>query len=151
MAPRYVWFDYPVHYADETGLLADLMADGEKHTKQPVVEKQREYNTEKATQARIIAAEENRAARKRDLENAIAMACAGEPVTVKDLCDYMDAKPNTVRKWIREYGFWIDKNKGFVRKRESNEEDSVEEDEETMDQLEAKVHEEMDKTDDLQA
>ena len=115
--PKYVWFDYPVHVADETGRLMEMAADGEAHR----------GDIYQAREKRKESAEEKRKSRTEELEDAIRSAKAGEPVTVKDIVEYMtDAKgtpPNdfTVRKWIRTAGYIIDKNTGFVVRKEEKE------------------------------
>lgn len=105
MRPRYVWFEYPVHKEDDTELLRDLTADGEK--------KARKGDTTGANSARKASAEKRRLSKKEELENAIAM-CGVDKPTAKDIAEYMDAKENTVRKWLRDNGYRIDKNTGFV-------------------------------------
>lgn len=103
MIPHYSWFEYPIHKDDESGLLKTLFADGE-----------RKSQTEKARDTRKKNAERERLSKREQLENAILLANAGDPVTVKDLATYLDARPDTVRKWLRENGYAIDKNSGTV-------------------------------------
>lgn len=103
MRPQYVWFEYPVHHLDDTDLLKSLFADGEKKGR---TDKARDTRKSNAAQARL--------SKKDQLENAILLCNGGEPATVKDIAEYLDAKENTVRKWLRENGYYIDKKTGHV-------------------------------------
>lgn len=103
MLPHYVWFEYPIHLIDESEMLKTLFADGEKKGR-----------TEKARENRKANAASAKLTKREQLENAILLANGGEAVTVKDLADYLNAKDNTVRKWLRENGYTIDKNSGLV-------------------------------------
>lgn len=103
MRPHYVWFEYPIHLMDESEMLKTLFADGEKKGR-----------TEKARENRKANAASAKLTKREQLENAILLANGGEAVTVKDLADYLNAKDNTVRKWLRENGYTIDKNSGLV-------------------------------------
>ena len=104
MNARYLWFEYPVHRADESGLLKDLAADGEKHGS---VYKAQAARREKAKAAKLT--------ERQQIENALAMANGGEPCTVKDLAEYMGKKEDTMRRWINRNDFEIDKNSGTIR------------------------------------
>jgi hypothetical protein len=104
MNARYLWFEYPVHRADESGLLKDLVADGEKHGS---VYKAQAARREKAKAAKLT--------ERQQIENALAMANGGEPCTVKDLAEYMGKKEDTMRRWINRNDFEIDKNSGTIR------------------------------------
>jgi RecA-family ATPase len=104
MNARYLWFEYPVHRADESGLLKDLAADGEKHGS---VYKAQAARREKAKAAKLT--------ERQQIENALAMANGGEPCTVKDLAEYMAKKEDTMRRWINRNDFEIDKNSGTIR------------------------------------
>ena len=101
MQSRYVWFEYPIHIIDQSETLKALYADGERKGS-----KAREIRKANASQARL--------SKREQLENAILLANFGDPVTVKQLADYLDAKENTVRKWLRENGYAIDRNTKLV-------------------------------------
>lgn len=103
LSPRYLWFDYPAHKADESGILKDLAANGEKHGS---IYKAQSARKEKAKAAKL--------SKKEELRNALLFANGGEDCTVKDLAEYMGAKEDTVRKWIRENGYAIEKKTGHV-------------------------------------
>ena len=106
MRPKHLWFEYPIHSEDQTGLLKDLAAEGEK--------KSRSGNTEKAREARSANGTQRKLSRKEQIQNALLLANGGDPVTVKELAVYLDARENTVRKWLRESGYAIDKNTSAI-------------------------------------
>jgi hypothetical protein len=103
-SPRYLWFDYPVHKADAEGFLRDLAADGEKHG-----------SIYRAQAARKEKAKEAKLSKREQITNALMLANGGDACTVENLAEYMNAKKDTVRKWIRENGFGIDKTTGIVQ------------------------------------
>ena len=105
MIPRYFWFEYPVHIADDSEVLKDLAAEGERK-KKPDIAKARSTLEANVRQRKL--------SKREQLENAILLANGGDPVTVKELADYLDARPDTVRKCLRENGYVIDKNTGAV-------------------------------------
>jgi len=89
-----VWFEYPVHYVDRSGVLADIQPEAE----QPAWK--RNFGKKKSNHER---AQE----RKADLDSAFAMLSSSGPVTVKALCEYLDVKPRTLQKHIKESGkYW---------------------------------------------
>lgn len=101
LSPRYLWFDYPAHKADETGILKDLAANGEKHGS---IYKAQSARKEKAKAAKL--------SKKEQIRNALLLANGGGPVTTKDLAEYFNIKQNTAGIWVRENGFYIDLNDG---------------------------------------
>lgn len=101
LSPRYLWFDYPAHKADETGILKDLTANGEKHGS---IYKAQSARKEKAKAAKL--------SKKEQIRNALLLANGGGPVTTKDLAEYFNIKQNTAGIWVRENGFYIDLNDG---------------------------------------
>ncbi len=104
LPPRYTWFEYPVHRPDDTDLLRTLSADGERRKNDPT----------RAREVRSKNAENRKLSRREQLENALLLANGGDPATVRHLADYLEAKENTVRKWLRENGYGIDKNTGTI-------------------------------------
>lgn len=103
MSPQYIWFDYPIHRTDESEMLKTLFANGE-----------RKSDPKRASEARKNSAAQKRLTKREELENAILLANGGDPVSVKDLAEFMDAKQDTVRKWLRENGYAIDKASGHI-------------------------------------
>lgn len=111
-APVNMWFDYPRHRVDRSGILQDLDSDGT----QPPWKKAASKN-----KSRLENERQNKAA---DFESAVQNCNMGEPPTVKDLVQwYSSAGKNvperTVRSWVKKFGFYIDKNSGQVLKAET--------------------------------
>lgn len=101
-APINVWFDYPIHRIDRSGVLNDADADTEKAPWQ------------RASDKRKQSAKETRDKNRVKFENALTLANMGEPPTADMLADYLDMNNRTVRDWIKRYGYVIDKNSGLV-------------------------------------
>ena len=111
-----LWFDYPIHLNDESGVLADIDPEMEMPSQM------------KAREARKKSAEEKRKDKRQKFENAVANANMGEPPTVKDIAEYLSSDeetvtPRKVRDWVKEFGYTIDKNAGnIIVKAEDDEE-----------------------------
>src|SRR5690606_20836627 len=92
--PRDVWFDYPVHRVDTTGVLKDQQPEFEKRPWQ-----------------RAMDARKPKADKKKDRRRAIEMAyeaCTFEgDVTVEALAEYMGVTERTVRNRIKEHGGFV--------------------------------------------
>ncbi|ALL03464.1 Phage replicative DNA helicase, RepA [Streptococcus anginosus] len=100
--PVNMWFSYPVHALDETGVLADIQLEETK----PMWQKGKESRKSK---------EQNLKERNQKLETAYSALFDGSsPVTVKELREYLDLKTNkSVENYIKEHdGF--DVKKGIV-------------------------------------
>lgn len=96
-APLNIWFDYPVHYVDESGLLKDLMPESEKPNWQKGIEARK--TPEENKKERIAAIEI--AFSKFELEGITE-------VSLNDLSDEMDVSKQTVKRRIKEHkGFEI--------------------------------------------
>ncbi len=94
--PVNLWFDYPVHKIDRSGVLKDVLPDGEKPAWQRAMEK-RKPKDRKAKDRKIA------------LENAYAACGIDGEVTVQSLAEYMGITEKTVRNRIKEHGgFWIE-------------------------------------------
>ena len=116
--PVNLWFRYPVHQLDDSGILGDLDVDGT------------EPKWKKAQQVRKQSAEQQRKNQEQQFVEAIANCCAGEPPTVSELVQYFagagkEMKPDTVRKNLKKFGFCIDKNNGKIRKEGQGERDEM--------------------------
>ena len=116
--PVNLWFRYPVHQLDDSGILGDLDADGT------------EPKWKKAQQVRRQSAEQQRKNQEQQFAEAIANCCAGEPPTVGELVQYFagtgkEMKPDTIRKNLKKFGFFIDKNNGKIRKESQVERDEM--------------------------
>ncbi|MDY4001185.1 MAG: AAA family ATPase, partial [Streptococcus orisratti] len=103
--PVNMWFTYPVHNVDTTGVLADIrLEDANNYTK---AAKAREGRNSK---------EENAEERKQNLETAYdALYDGTKPVTVKEIAEYLDTSQKTVRSHIKEHEEF-DFNYGLVFK-----------------------------------
>lgn len=116
--PVNLWFRYPVHQLDDGQILGDLDVDGT------------EPKWKKAHQVRKQSAEQQRKNQEQQFSEAIANCCAGEPPTVSDLVQYFagagkEMKPDTIRKSLKKFGYFIDKNNGKIRKGEETEQDGM--------------------------
>lgn len=107
--PVNIWFDYPIHKPDSTGVLADIQPEAE----QPAWKK----NFTKSGK-RNKTPEQRKQERSDSIETAFEACCMeGNSVSIKDLSEYMGATEKTVRKHLKEHGgFWIDEgNTGLKR------------------------------------
>ncbi|HEQ9101467.1 TPA: AAA family ATPase, partial [Streptococcus pyogenes] len=100
--PVNMWFSYPVHEVDETGVLADIQLEDSK----PLWQKAKESRKSK---------EENLRERNQKLETAYSALFDGStPVTVKEIREYLDLKSNkSVENYIKEHDGY-DVKKGVV-------------------------------------
>lgn len=96
--PVNLWFDYPVHRIDTSGILNNI-AEEESLPSFKKASIKRKQNNENLN-------EKNRV----KFENAVNFCNNGEPPTVKQLAEYLDTKERTIRSWIDKYGYDIDKN-----------------------------------------
>lgn len=106
--PVNVWFDYPIHRMDMVGVLKDTNAEGDIPAWQKVVEKRKEESKKKADENKV------------KFENAVLLANMGEPPTIEMLADYLSISERTVQRWIKKYGYWVDKNTMGVCKKDND-------------------------------
>ena len=104
--PINVWFDYPVHKTDYSGVLKDIEPEGDKAPWQRAVDKHKEN------------AEKDRGKNKVKFENAIEFANPEGNPTIDDLAEYLGKSARTVREWMKNYGYVVDRNNGVVVKKE---------------------------------
>jgi hypothetical protein len=99
--PINMWFSYPVHFLDDSGVLADIQLEDSK----PMWQKGQEGRKSK---------EQNQKERNEKLETAYYALFDGSPVTVNELKEYLGLKSNkSIENYIREHeGFDI--KKGIV-------------------------------------
>lgn len=106
--PLNLWFDYPVHRVERDGLLVDAQADTESPP------------WKKASKARKSKAEAKTDTQREKFELAIAACSVDGPPTAKALSEYFsdengEPKPlTTIYRWVKKYGYSIDKNSGEV-------------------------------------
>jgi RecA-family ATPase len=94
--PVNLWFDYPIHQVDTTGILKDVEAESDL----PAWKKN--FNKKRTP-------EQLKKDRKKALETAYEACRIYEKITVKSLSEYMGKSEDTVRRYIKEHeGFWID-------------------------------------------
>jgi len=84
--PVDMWFNYPTHEVDASGVLADIKLDDELSG----FEKMRELNKAKAEKA------------EKQFADAIENANYGEPPSIKMLADYLEISDQAVRKKVKK-------------------------------------------------
>lgn len=106
--PVNMWFSYPVHTLDESGVLADIkLEDDRQNYQKKAAAKAREGRKTK---------EQNLIERNAKLEEAYSFYDDGStPVTVKDMAEYLAIDVRTVREHIKKYN-GLDFNNGLVFK-----------------------------------
>ena len=99
--PVNLWFDFPVHLADDSGALGDLSADDGFNSKGSPWQKN--FQKQKTP-------EERKKERSNGIETAFeACSMGADFVTISDLAGYTGTTEKTVRKRLKEHGgFWID-------------------------------------------
>jgi len=102
--PINLWFDYPIHRVDKSGVLADVDADGAA----PPWQKGKDKRKKQA------AAEKKSKAQA--LEEAVEGANFGEPPTAKQVAEYLGCSERSAQDRIKKSEkFHIDKNTSTVR------------------------------------
>ena len=108
-APVNLWFDYPAHTADHSGVLQDVQPDGE----QPAWKKN--FNKKKSPEQKSEEA-------KKAIETAFEACKIDEIITVKSLAEYMGVSEKTIRRKLKEHGNFeikdgrvTEKNEGQTR------------------------------------
>lgn len=99
-APVNLWFDYPVHRIDDTGVLEDIKPDSD-------------FNSKNSPFRRNFSSKKTSSERKKDrtssIETAFDACNMDGRVTVNELSEYLGVTAKTVRKRLTEHGgFWID-------------------------------------------
>lgn len=96
--PVNLWFEYPIHHADESGSLNDIQPEEEKPSWQRAMEKRK-------------APAEKKKERKNAVETAYEACGINEKVTVQDLSEFMGVSEKTVRNRLKEHdGFEINES-----------------------------------------
>ncbi len=97
--PVNLWFDYPIHRADESGALRDIEPDGDRPPWQKNLSKKKSPQDRKKD-------------RKGSVETAYEACGIDGEVTIDALAEYMGVTEKTVRNRLKEHGgFWIDEGK----------------------------------------
>lgn len=107
LAPINLWFDYPVHYSDDAGVLKDCDYDGERNSRNSPYRKN--FGKKKSN-------EQKKAERKEDIEEIYNACNLDGNVTVSDLAEYSGKSERTIRRHLKEHGGFVF-NDGFVDKK----------------------------------
>jgi regulatory protein RepA len=98
--PINLWFDYPIHKQDASGVLKNLEVEGECNSRNSPFKKN--FSKKKSP-------EEAKQESMQSLETAFSGVAEKGKSTVKDLAEYLGVSEKTVRNRIKSHGgFWID-------------------------------------------
>ena len=112
-APVNLWFDYPIHLADESGVLGDCAFDGVRNSKNSPYSEN--FSNKKSE-------EEKKEERIEALETAFSGVQENGKAKISDLACYMNVSEKTVRRYLKEHGdFWIDGGETGLKDRDKNE------------------------------
>lgn len=101
--PVNMWFDYPIHRNDESGMLSDVDPEVSAPPWQ------------RASERRKASAKRERRSKARELEEAIGACNFGEPPTKKQLAEYLGVTERSVGDRLKAHGgYMVDKNNGNV-------------------------------------
>ena len=89
--PVNLWFDFPVHRNDVSGVLGDIDPENEAPAWQRAMQKRK---------PKEVKAKE----RKASIETAFEACNFGDEVTLKSLAEYMGVSEDTVRRRLKEHG-----------------------------------------------
>ena len=97
--PVNMWFSYPVHALDESGVLADIKLDDDKP------------GWMKAKETRKKNAKEDKKQKLKEFDEAIENANFGEPPSKEDVAEYLGVSIKTVERRLKtSKKYWLDKN-----------------------------------------
>ena len=91
LPPVNIWFDYPVHRIDESGVLEDIQPESEQPAWQKNFKKKR-------------TPEQRKKERTESIETAFEACSTGDDVTIDDLAEYMGVTQKTIRNRLKEHG-----------------------------------------------
>ena len=104
--PVNMWFSYPVHALDETGVLADIKLDDDKP------------GWMKAKETRKKNAKEDKKQKLKEFDEAIENANFGEPPSKEDVAEYLGISVKTVtRRLNSSKKYWFDKNSNSIKEK----------------------------------
>lgn len=107
-APVNLWFDYPVHQPDKSGVLKDILPDAEKAPWQRGADKNKKN------------AKERKSERKKAFEMALEASNFGESPSITDLANYLGISERTARDRVKEFGGYVIED-GYVKKSDCGE------------------------------
>ena len=93
--PVNVWFEWPIHKIDESGLLEMAAEEGSLAAQQ---ERGRQKQTDRKEK------------RQEEIEEAISALDTGEEITVDDLAAYFEKSKRTIRDDLKELGYEVKNN-----------------------------------------
>ena len=96
-APVNLWFDYPVHSLDQSGVLQDVQPDGDQGSWK------RNFKKKKSP-------EDRKKESKEAIETAFEACKIDEKITVKSMAEYMGVSEKTVRRKLNEHGKFLIKD-----------------------------------------
>lgn len=112
--PVNMWFSYPVHALDETGVLADIKLDDDKP------------GWMKAKETRKKNAKEDKKQKLIEFDEAIENANYGEPPSKEDVAEYLGISIKTVtRRLNSSKKYWFDKNSNSIKEKGQDHENVV--------------------------
>jgi len=92
--PKTLWFEYPVHRIDESGVLGDIAQRIQSRGRKAPGRKKDSAQREKD--------------RKTSVESAYAaLESLGDPVTVRGMAEYVGKSERTVKNYLKEHGGFI--------------------------------------------
>lgn len=106
--PINLWYSYPMHILDTTGVLSDCEFDGDRNSKNSPYGKN--FSKKKSK-------EEKKEERKESIEELFNACNVDGNVTVTDLVEYSGKTEMTIRKHLKEHGGFVVKG-GFVSLKE---------------------------------
>lgn len=104
-APVNMWFEYPVHKVDDTGILKDIQPESE----QPPWKKKQSNKKKKSPK-------ERKQEQNESLETAFEACSIDEVVTLESLAEFMGVTDRTVRNRIKDHGGFEIENGEVTRK-----------------------------------
>ncbi|MDT1950079.1 AAA family ATPase [Carnobacterium divergens] len=105
--PVNMWFNYPVHSVDTTGILSDIKLDEQLPP------------WEKGKKARKENAKKEKKSKNQAFEYAINNCDAGNPPTKEEVASYLGVTAKTIERRLKDHGgFVIDKNNGRIVKKD---------------------------------
>lgn len=107
-SPKTLWFTYPIHVADDSGVLGDIAKRIQSKGKKAPGRKKNSEQREKD--------------RMTSVESAFAaLESLGDPVTIKGMAEYVGKSERTVRNYIKEHGGFMITNHQEIVKNEFDE------------------------------
>ena len=105
-----LWFDYPIHKSDATGVLKDCNFEGD-------------FNIKGSPYKKNFSKKKSESERKKERSESIMTAFTAEEnngqADINDIATYLGVTEKTVRNRLKEHGgFWIDGGKTGLREKE---------------------------------